>query len=118
MAETEPLPYSPGMSTLTAVLQSYVDELLKAHPAIEDIWLLEANAAHECALDAPYNLIVISPDDQEAHKVEHAARQLVRSRFEGSGIDVFVFSLSTMTRTPRPLMLKMALTSGENIYCK
>jgi hypothetical protein len=94
-----------------------VAALVKAFP-IEDVWLLEAKAAKECELDSPVNLIVIVPDDSEAHVIESAAVELVRKRPEWIEIDVFAFPLSVITRIPRPLVVKMALTSGRNIYCK
>lgn len=90
--------------------------LVKAFP-VEDIWLLERNAATECALDAEHNLIIVVPDSQAAHEVEVEVRKLLAQEFAGSGIDAFVFPLSAIDRIPRPLMVKMALTSGERIYC-
>ena len=103
------------------VAQDYLGEcvaaLVKGFP-VEDIWLLEAGTARECALEKPVNLIVIVPDESEAHIVESAAIELIRQRPEWNGIDVFAFPLSTVTRVPRPLLVKMALTSGRNIYCK
>jgi hypothetical protein len=86
--------------------------------AVEDIWLLEAGSARECGLTKPVNLIVIVPDGSEAHVVERAAIELIRARPQWNETDLFVFPLSGLSRTPRPLLLKMALTSGENIYSK
>ena len=79
---------------------------------------LKRRAAKECELDSPINLIVIVPDDSEAHVIESAAVEMIRKRPEWSEIDVFAFPLSVITRIPRPLVVKMALTSGRNIYCK
>ena len=104
------------MSTMQDHAEDCVAALAKAFP-IEDVWLLEAKAANECELDSPINLIVIVPDDSEAHVIESAAVRMIRTRPEWSEIDVFVFPLSVITRTPRPLLVKMALASGRNVYC-
>ena len=85
---------------------------------VEDIWLLEAGKAKECLLEKPTNLIVVVSDGSEPAVVEASASKLIQARPDWDEVDVFVFSLSTMTRIPRPLLLKMALTSGRNIYCK
>ena len=105
------------MNTMQDLADDCVAALAAAFP-VEDVWLLEANAAKECELDSPINLIVIVPDESEAHVIERAALQMVRKRPEWSEIDVFAFPLSVITRIPRPLVVKMALTSGRNIYCK
>ena len=104
------------MNTMQDLADDCVAALVKAFP-IEDVWLLEAKAANECELDSPINLIVIAPDDSEASVIESAAVEMIRKRPEWSEIDVFVFPLSVITRTPRPLLVKMALTSGRNVYC-
>jgi hypothetical protein len=105
------------MNTMQDIVDDCVAALVKAFP-IEDVWLLEANSAKECELESPVNLIVIVPDESEAHVIERAAVELVRKRPEWSEIDVFAFPLSVITRIPRPLLVKMALTGGRNIYCK
>jgi hypothetical protein len=105
------------MNTMQDIVDDCVAALVKAFP-IEDVWLLEANSAKECELESPVNLIVIVPDESEAHVIERAAVELVRKRPEWSEIDVFAFPLSVITRIPRPLLVKMALTAGRNIYCK
>jgi hypothetical protein len=105
------------MNTMQDFVGDCVAALAKAFP-VEDVWLLEAEAANECELDSPFNLVVIVPDDSEAHVLESAAVEMIRKRPEWSEIDVFVFPLSVITRTPRPLLVKMALTSGRNIYCR
>ncbi len=103
------------------VAKDGVDEriaaLIAAFP-IEDIWLLEAGAARECGLEKPVNFIVVVPDGSEPHTVESAAVELIRARPEWNGTDLFVFPLSAVSRTPRPLLLKMALISGKNVYSK
>ena len=85
---------------------------------MEDIWMLEAKAAKECELESPLNLVLIVPDDSQADVIERAAIEMVRKRPEWSEIDVFAFPLSVITRIPRPLLVKMALSSGRNVYCK
>ena len=103
------------------VAQDRLDECVAALVGgfpVEDIWLLEAGAAKECALEKPANLIVIVPDTSEPHVVESAASELIRQRPEWNAMDVFVFPLSAVTRIPRPLLVKMALTSGRNLYCR
>ena len=105
------------MNTMQDLADDCVASLAAAFP-IEDVWLLEAKAAKECELDSPINLIVIVPDDSEAHLIESAAVEMIRKRPEWSEIDVFAFPLSVITRIPRPLVVKMALTSGRNIYYK
>jgi hypothetical protein len=105
------------MATMQDLADDCVAALVKAFP-VEDVWLLEAKAAKECELDSPVNLIVIVPDDSEAHLIESAAVEMIRKRPEWTEIDVFAFPLSVITRIPRPLLVKMALTSGRNIYSK
>jgi hypothetical protein len=105
------------MNTMQDIVDDCVAALVKAFP-IEDVWLLEAKSAKECELDSPVNLIVIVPDGSEAHVIERAAVELVRKHPEWSEIDVFAFPLSVITRIPRPLLVKMALTGGRNVYCK
>ncbi|HET9523152.1 MAG TPA: hypothetical protein VFO90_02910 [Terrimicrobiaceae bacterium] len=105
------------MNTVPEVVDDCVAALVKAFP-IEDVWLLEANSARECELESPVNLVVVVPDESEAHVIERAAVEMVRERPEWNEIDVFVFPLSVITRIPRPLLVKMALTGGRNIYCK
>jgi hypothetical protein len=105
------------MSTMRDLANDCVAALVEAFP-IEDVWLLEAKAAKECHLDSPINLFLIVPDDSETHVIESAALEVVRKRPEWSEIDVFVFPISVITRIPRPLVVKMALISGRNIYCK
>ena len=104
------------MNTMQDVAEDCVAALAKAFP-LQDVWLLEAKAANECELDSPINLILIVPDESEAHVIESAAVEMIRKKPEWSEIDVFVFPLSVITRTPRPLLVKMALTSGRNVYC-
>jgi hypothetical protein len=105
------------LSTAQDVVGDCVAALVRTFP-IEDVWLLEANAAKECQLASPINLIVVVPDGSEAHVIERAAVELVRKHPEWSEIDIFAFPLSVITRIPRPLLVKMALTAGRNIYCK
>ena len=105
------------MSTMRDLADDCVAALVEAFP-IEDVWLLEAKAAKECELESPINLFLIVPDVSEAHVIESAALEMVCKRPEWSDIDVFAFPLSVITRIPRPLVVKMALTSGRNIYCK
>jgi hypothetical protein len=103
------------MNTIQDLAGECTKALVAAFP-IEDVWLLEANAAKECGLKSPANLILIVRDDSQAHVVERAALEMIRKQPDWNGIDVFGFSLSAITRTPRPLLLKMALSSGRNIY--
>lgn len=79
---------------------------------IEDIWLLEAHG--EDFLEAPQNLIVIVPENAEAHLLEKEMKTAVG--FDGQSADLFAFPLSAIERIPRPLMVKMALSRGQNIY--
>ena len=105
------------MNAIQDMVSDCVTALVRNFP-IEDIWLLEAKAAKECELESPTNLIVIVPDDCEAHLIENAAVEMVRKHPEWSEIDIFAFPLAVITRIPRPLLVKMALTSGRNVYCK
>jgi hypothetical protein len=101
--------------------QINVDECVAALIAgfpIDDIWLLEPARAKECHLDKPINLIVIVTEGSEPHVISAAVEELIRKRADWSGIGVFVFPLSAITRIPRPLLVKMALSAGTNIYSK
>ena len=104
-----------------SVTQANVDEcvsVLVAGFPIEDIWLLEPAKAKECHLDKPVNLIVIVPEGSEPHVISTRIEELIRKRPEWSEIELFVFPLSAITRIPRPLLVKMALSAGTNIYSK
>jgi hypothetical protein len=105
------------MSVTPANVDECVAALVASFP-IEDIWLLEPAKAKECHLVKPVNLIVIVTEGSEPHLVSAAIEELIRKRADWSGFDVFVFPLSAITRIPRPLLVKMALTSGTNIYSK
>lgn len=105
------------MNATQDTLKECVAALVTGFP-VEDIWLLEAAKAKECGLKKPTNLILVVSDGSEPSVVESSASELIQARPEWGEVEVFVFSLSTMTRIPRPLLLKMALTSGRNIYCK
>ena len=104
-----------------SVTQANVDEcvaVLVAGFPIEDIWLLEPTKAKECHLDKPVNLIVIVTEGSEPHVISTGIEELIRKRPEWSEIELFVFPLSAITRIPRPLLVKMALSAGTNIYSK
>ena len=101
--------------------QANVDEcvaVLVAGFPIEDIWLLEPAKAKECHLDKPVNLIVIVTEGSEPHVISTGIEELIRKRPEWSEIELFVFPLSAITRIPRPLLVKMALSAGTNIYSR
>lgn len=102
------------------VLPPHIDEcvsaLLKAFP-VEDVWLLDRDDANECGLDTSHALIVAVSDGESAHERENEARALFQQKSIGRDFSVFVFPLSTIERIPRPLLVKMALTSGERVYC-
>lgn len=91
--------------------------LTKEFP-VEDIWLLEAGQSVEWALEKPRNLLVIVPDDADAHVLNAKAGELLRQRLGETDIDVHVFPQSAIARMPRPLLVKMALTGGRNIYSR
>ena len=105
------------MTTVPDLVSDCIAALVESFP-MEDIWMLEAKAAKECELESPLNLVLIVPDDSQADVIERAAIEMVRKRPEWSEIDVFAFPLSVITRIPRPLLVKMALSSGRNVYCK
>ncbi len=105
------------MNTVQDLVSNCVAALVEGFP-IEDIWMLEAKAAKECGLESPVNLVLIVPDESQADAIEKAAIEMVRKRPEWSEIDIFAFPLSVITRIPRPLLVKMALSSGRNVYCK
>jgi hypothetical protein len=69
-------------------------------------------------LDKSVNLIVIVTEGSEHHLISADIENLIRKRADWSGIDIFVFPLSAITRIPRPLLVKMALSGGRNIYSK
>ena len=98
-----------------------VDECVAALLArfpIEDIWLLDPARAKECHLDKPVNLIVIVTEGSEPHLISTGVDELIGGRADWSEIDVFVFPLSAITRIPRPLLVKMALSAGNNVYSR
>jgi len=105
------------MQTAPHPVEECVSALATAFP-IEDIWLLERDAANECALDGEHNLIIVVPGSQNVAHTEAAVREVLRHQFKNSGIEAYVFPLSAVERIPRPLLVKMALTSGERIYCR
>jgi len=87
-------------------------KILKDSFPVEDIWLLEAQG--EDFLEASQNLIVIVPEDAESHLLEKKMQSALGT--DGKSLDVFAFPLSAIERIPRPLMVKMALSRGRNIY--
>jgi len=104
------------MTATDPLIEDCVDVLVEAFP-VEDIWLLEASDAKECELDDPLNLVIMVPDEEESHLIEHKAVELMQKTFPDFKVGIYVFPLSVLFRTPRPLMVKMALTSGKSIYC-
>jgi hypothetical protein len=105
------------MSVTPAKLDECVAALVAGFP-IEDIWLLEPARAKECLLDKPVNLIVITTEGSEPHVVSTGLEELIRKRTDWSDIDVFVFPFSAIMRIPRPLLVKMALSAGTNLYSR
>ena len=105
------------MSVTQVKLDECVAALVAGFP-IEDIWLLEPAKAKECHLDKPVNLIVITIEGSEPHVISPAVEELIRKRTDWSDIDAFVFPVSAIMRIPRPLLVKMALSAGTNIYSK
>lgn len=90
------------------------EALSKKFP-VEDIWFFDASAAKECLLDKPLNLVVIVPEAAGAHVLDERARDWLRQQFGENDVDVHVFPRSAIERMPRPLLVKMALTCGENL---
>lgn len=103
------------METISPVAK-YV-EALTSELSLEDIWLLESGSAPECYLEKAHNLILITRGASEPHHVEAEARDLLNKKFPEADVDVFAFPLDAIMRIPRPLLIKMALQSGENVYC-
>ncbi len=99
------------MNATTAPFEQEIKTLTTKFP-VEDIWLLEAQG--EDFLDAPQNLIVIVPDTREAHLLETEMKSALQ--LDPRSVDLFAFPLSAVERIPRPLMVKMALSRGRNIY--
>lgn len=88
--------------------------LAKSFP-VEDIWSLTTEDAHECGLETPENLVVIVRRGSEAHEIEQEANLLVQKELPDAQIGIHVFSIMAIERTPRPLLVKMALRHGEII---
>ena len=62
---------------------------------------------------------MIVPDGPEPDSIAIAALEMIRQRSEWNEIDAFVFPLSAnKTRIQPPVLVKMALSSGRNLYCK
>lgn len=93
---------------------SFAEEIktLTSKFPVEDVWLLEAHG--EDFLNAPLNLIVIVAESSEAHSLEKEMQSALG--LKAGEVDLFAFPLSAVERTPRPLMVKMALSRGRNIY--
>ena len=105
------------MSVTHGKLDECVAALVAGFP-IEEIWVLEPAKAKECHLDKPINLIAITTEGSEPHIISTAVEELIRTRSDWSDIDAFVFPVSAIMRTPRPLLVKMALSTGTNVYSK
>ena len=104
-----------------SVTPAYVDDCVAALVAsfpVEDIWRLEPAKAKECHLEKPTNLIIFVTEGSEPHLISAAIEEMIRKRADWGDIDVFVFPFSAITRIPRPLLVKMALSGGTNIYSK
>jgi hypothetical protein len=105
------------MSLTPANVDECVAALVASFP-IEEIWFLEPAKAKECHLETPTNLIIIVTEGSEPHLISAAVDEFIRKRADWSDIDVFVFPFSAITRIPRPLLVKMALSGGTNVYSK
>lgn len=97
------------------LLADCVSTLVREFP-VEDVWLLERSQASECGLDCELNLIVVASPEAEAHTLEPAVRQRAAALDPSGSLAVFVFPHTVIDRLPRPLLVKMALSSGRSLY--
>ena len=104
------------MKSTAPLVGEFVALLVEALP-IEDIWYFDSRTAKECCLPEEANLVVIVSPGVECSKIEAQATQLIRKKFPGVPVDIHVFPQSAMFQTPRPLLVKMAFTSGQHMYC-
>jgi hypothetical protein len=105
------------MSVTPANVDDCVAALVAGFP-IEEVWFLEPAKAKECHLEKQTNLIIIVTEGSEPHLISAAIDDLIRQRPDWGDLDVFVFPFSAITRIPRPLLVKMALSGGTNVYSK
>ncbi len=81
---------------------------------VEDIWYFETSGAHECGMTKPFHLVLFVRQGAEAHTVEVRANEiLLRQRAD---LTAHAFPHAAVYQTPRPLVVKMALSVGECVY--
>ncbi len=81
---------------------------------LEDVWLLDTARAHECGLDERIQLIGFVREGNEAHLLEDKIGGFLRERF--GNVNLHAFPAAAIYQIPRPLLVKMAFTSGRLIY--
>lgn len=104
------------MKSTEPLVDEFIAALVEAFP-VEDIWYLDSRTAKECRLGEEANLVIIVSAGGEASKIEKEATALIRKKFPGTPVGIHVFPQSAMFQTPRPLLVKMAFTGGQHVYC-
>ena len=107
-----------SMKSTVPLVDEYIASLIEAFPVVEDIWYFDSRTAKECRLAGEANLVVFVSPGMEASKIEKQAAELIGKKFPGVPVGIHVFPQSAMFQTPRPLLVKMAFTSGRHIYCR
>ena len=106
------------MKSTVPLVDEFIASLIEAFPVVEDIWYFDSRTAKECRLAGEANLVVFVSPGMEASKIEKQAAELIGKKFPSLPVGIHVFPQSAMFQTPRPLLVKMAFTSGRHIYCR
>jgi len=105
------------MKSTEPLVDEFIAALVEAFP-VEEIWYLDSSTAKECRLREAVNLVVIVSPGGEASMIEGKADALIREKFPGARVGIHAFPQSAMCQTPRPLLVKMAFSSGHHIFCR
>ena len=105
------------MNSTQPLVEEFVSALVEAFP-VEDIWYLDSRTAKECRLREAVNLVIIVSSGGDASKIEEEATALIRKKFQGQIVGIHAFPQSAMFQTPRPLLVKMAFSSGHHAFCR
>jgi len=103
------------MTMSTPTIDQCVRALVKDF-SVEDIWVLEAAKARECGLSDKLQLVVFVSEGEEPDVIEVQALRSMREQFGDVG--VHVFSHTAMFQIPRPLLVKMAFSSGRQVFSR
>lgn len=84
--------------------------------SIEVIWLLNARTTPGCELPKEWNVLIVVGENVDPEVVQDHAEQNLRALALASELGVVVFPPTVLQTMPRPMLIKMAMSSGESLY--